>query len=66
MVQTRLLTGEDETVMVFYDPKQPGTFILPKDNDGSPILQKFLILIGFEPTVFGRRAFWFHTDVIAG
>lgn len=59
--------GEDETVMVFYDPKQPGTFILPKDNDGSPILQKFLILIGFEPTVFWPAGFLVpHADVIAG
>ena len=37
---------EGEAVMVSYDPKHPGTFILPKDNDGSPMLQKFLILFG--------------------
>lgn len=37
---------EGEAVMVSYDPEHPGTFILPKDNDGSPMLQKFLILFG--------------------
>lgn len=37
---------EGEAVMVSYDPEHPGTFILPKDNDRPPMLQKFLILFG--------------------
>lgn len=37
---------EGQVVPVKYDPKHPRQFILPKDDDSSPFMRKFLILFG--------------------